>query len=79
MTRSETIRRLLREGPATSNEMVDTLHINPRTIHIDLQYLCWLGHVERLGTIPSAGRPRRIYALTPRGAARIKFNKALRG
>jgi len=72
-TRSQRIREILLEGPATSREIADSLEIPRRSAVVGIRVLRLQGQVKEIGLVypVGMGRPHRIYELTARGKREV--------
>jgi predicted ArsR family transcriptional regulator len=69
MSRNERIRRLLREGPSTTEEIAASLDIPRRSAQIGVWVLQSIAHVQsdRRRVPNERNWPLKLYRLTPRG------------
>lgn len=85
MTKSARLRKLLKEGPATTREVADTLGWDRRTSEIAMWVLTHMKHARKIGRIKVEGvRGIRltswlnIYELTPHGRYMLQRDRRKR-
>ena len=80
ISRSQQIRQLLLEGPATASELTLATSLTKRSINVGLWVLQNQHHVvtHRYVEFPEGKRRLKLYELTPHGRAVVKVRAAMR-
>lgn len=77
-TRSDDIREILAEGPATTHEVALALEITQREAHVGVWVLAQMGHAKTTGRFVASdcgGKARNIYELTAHGRRMLAIRR----